>query len=112
MNSLKYENNKMNDEIRRIDLLIPSKKMDCGPSSIDKMQYFVNLSIEFSNQVLKAVNQSMESAKDSKKYTFPDLLHHKFSDDSDMNFQDIQTEFQKNINQLQAALGHNKKRIK
>jgi hypothetical protein len=58
-------------------------------NSIDKMQYFINLSIEFSSQVLKSVNQSMESSKDSKKYSFLNLLQQKFSDDSDMNFQDI-----------------------
>lgn len=49
MKSLKYENNKMNDEIRRIDHLIPTKKIENGKNSIDKMQYFVNLSIEFSS---------------------------------------------------------------
>jgi hypothetical protein len=56
MKSLKYENNKMNDEIRRTDLLVPSKSVDCPHNGIDKMQYFINLSIEFSGQVLKAVN--------------------------------------------------------
>ena len=49
MKSLKYENNKMNDEIRRFDLMMPSKRIDCAHNSIDKMQYFINLSIEFSS---------------------------------------------------------------
>jgi galactitol-specific phosphotransferase system IIB component len=72
--SLKYENNKMNEEIRRIDLYVPSKKIDGPLNSIDKMQYFVNLSIEFSSQVLKAVNENMESSKDAKNYSFLNLL--------------------------------------
>ena len=39
----------MNDEIRKIDLYIPSRKSDGAHNSIDKMQYFINLAIEFSS---------------------------------------------------------------